>query len=98
MSTYKHREAVETAREWIKTDRETARRDIRHLGIAETARYYVREAKGQVEEGDKRWRGLTVKAMREALSELGVRKTGARRRNPTEGRPQRPSLAKLTRV
>lgn len=58
---------VDTALEWIRTDRTGVAQDIERLGLTGAAQYSARLAKERVADGDERWKGITVKAMREAL-------------------------------
>lgn len=57
------------ARGWVRTDPGSCRDDVARLGLVQAARYNARLARERVRDGDSRWYGITVAAMRAALEE-----------------------------
>ena len=55
---------------WVDTDPEACRQDIERLGLEEAARYNTALAAERAADGDDRWDGITVEAMRSALERL----------------------------
>ena len=82
--------ALDIAHEWIRTNHHGIGQEVAEYGAAETARDSMRSAREQISDGDTRWRGMTAKALAQALRQ----EFPARRKNPTKA--QKREKAKRT--
>lgn len=61
---------MNTASDWINTDRASVVKDIERLGVDGAAEYQMDLIEQATERGDGRWNGITLEDMVEALVEL----------------------------
>lgn len=59
-----------TAQNWIDTDKNACRADVKRLGLDGATEYQMELIADRAASGDKRWEGITAEDMRAALADL----------------------------
>jgi hypothetical protein len=66
---------MNTATEWIRTDRNACRKDVARLGLDAATDYHMDLIADRAASGDDRWNDITRDDMRAALEEIDAQKS-----------------------